>query len=83
MTILKIILFLVVAPFVLGFCYFVGSFFIDIIMKDKNNSKETINENKWGNRIVRIIIGIIIVMVLGKAMEKAGCSSNEDKYYRM
>ncbi|MGE4346832.1 MAG: hypothetical protein AB7D46_05385 [Flavobacteriaceae bacterium] len=83
MEIFKIILILIVLPFLLGFCYIIGEVFSSFMSDNKKDSKQNIrNDNKFFKTIIKIILGIIIIVVLGKVMENAGCSSNEDRYYK-
>ena len=81
MEVFKYILILLVMPFVLIFCYFVGSFSIYALFRN-SDSVNNINSNSWTSRVVFTILGMIIVVVISKIMEQAGCSPNDD-YYRM
>jgi amino acid transporter len=83
MSFLKYIIAIILIPFVLTICYYIGLTAVSPLLEKKNDFKKNTNNDTWIHRIIYIIIGFILILIINKIMEGTGCSSNEDKHYRM
>jgi len=68
---------LIAIPISLGISWLAGTFFRSAVLKH-----DLENGNKYFQAVVSIVIGIFILMIIGTFMDKMGCSSDDEIYYR-